>query len=185
MNPDIDGIVNPTFLTKTVAHLWNMHHWQRGVLAIAVLLFGAGTVGKFTGNSNNQNTVAVSTDTPDTTSTSSPQPKPTAIQAMSPWAMRVGGSMLGGFLLGFALRTFVRITAALLALGLSVFMLLSYFNVMNVDLTSAENKYKSSIEWLDDQANRLENAAKSHLPSSGSGAVGIFAGFRRKRAAVV
>ncbi|HEX3357461.1 MAG TPA: FUN14 domain-containing protein [Tepidisphaeraceae bacterium] len=186
MNPDLDGIVNPTFLTKTIAHLWSMHHWQRGVLAIAVLLFGAGTVGNIKNYFNPQNTPAISTATPGTTDPISPaaQPEPTALQKMSPWAAKVGGSLLGGFILGFALRTFVKITSLLLALGISVFTLLSYFHVMNVDLTSAETKYKNSIEWVDDQAYRLKDVAQSHIPSSGSGVIGAFAGFRRKRAAV-
>ena len=69
----------------------------------------------------------------------------------------------------------------LLLLGVVSMMLLSYFNIVNIDLSEARTKYASSIHWVQDQACKLKDVAQSHLPHSGAGAVGAFAGFRRRR----
>jgi len=95
--------------------------------------------------------------------------------------MRMGLSLLIGFLLGFALRVFVRITVTLLVLGIGLLMLLSYFHVVNVDFSAEKTKYENTIHWAEDQATRVKDSALSHLPSSGGGALGAFAGFRRRR----
>ena len=81
----------------------------------------------------------------------------------------------------FALRVFVKITLTLLALGAAIMMGLSYFNITNIDLTPAKTKYDSAIHWAKDQGYKLKDSAQSHLPNTGGGALGAFAGFRRKR----
>ena len=57
-----------------------------------------------------------------------------------------------------------------------LFFALTYFNVVNVDLTSAQHTYDSAREWLTDQATRFKDVLLAHLPSSASGGVGAFIG---------
>jgi hypothetical protein len=49
-----------------------------------------------------------------------------------------------------------------------------------VDLTAAQQTYDSAREWLTDQATRLKDVVLAHLPSSASGGLGAFIGFRRR-----
>jgi uncharacterized membrane protein (Fun14 family) len=181
----------PSITTQVIAHLWDMHGWQKGLLAVSVFLFGGGSVGKMAGyfSPNNAPQQQISLPAPSNTTPYNPPPpvpqtqdQPTLRDRISPWAMRIGASFLAGFVIGVGLRIFIRITATVLILGIGALALLSYFNVMNVDLSAAETKYQSSIHWAQDQASRLAKVAESHLPSSGGSVVGAFAGFRRRRA---
>ena len=52
--------------------------------------------------------------------------------------------------------------------------------VLNIDLSTAREKYGSALHWLGDQAARLKDMAVAHLPSSGGGTVGAWLGFRRR-----
>jgi uncharacterized membrane protein (Fun14 family) len=171
----------PDFLSLISSHVFSMQRWQRGLVLVSVLLFGSGSVGKMSDYFGQRNQPVVAPADSSKPIPSPPPPEPTLQQKLSPWAMRVGLSLLMGFLLGFALRVFVRITITLLVLGAGLMMLLSYFNVLNVDLSSAQTKYNSSIHWAQDQAEKLKDSALGHLPSSGSGVLGAFAGFRRRR----
>ena len=99
---------------------------------------------------------------------------------ISPKVMRVGVSLLVGFIVGFLFRMFVK-TMLLVTLVIGgIFFALTYFNVVNVDLTSAQQTYDGAREWLTDQATRLKDVVLAHLPSSASGGVGVFIGFRRR-----
>jgi len=99
---------------------------------------------------------------------------------MAPHATHIGVSFIVGFILGWAFRVFVKTMAMIAALATALFFGLSYFNVMNIDLSKAEKQYDSGKTWLVDQAGRLKDAVKTHLPSSGATFLGLFVGFRRK-----
>lgn len=170
---------SPDFLSLITSHVFNMHRWQKMFLSISLLLFGTGSAGQITGLLARHATPAAATSVDS--QNPPPESSPSLTERLAPWATRVGASFIGGFLLGFALRVFVRVTATLLVVAASIMMLLSYFNVMNLDLTAARTKYETSIHWAQDQAYRLKEAAQSHLPSSGSGTIGAFAGFRRRK----
>ena len=172
----------PDFLSLISTHVFGMHKWQRGLVLLSVLLFGSGSVGQMSSYFGQKNQPAVAPiENGKSIPNPPPAPEPTIQQRISPWAMRMGLSLLIGFLIGFALRVFVRITLTLLALGIGLVMLLSYFHVVNVDFSAEQTKYENTIHWAQDQAGRVKDAALSHLPSSGGGALGAFAGFRRRR----
>jgi uncharacterized membrane protein (Fun14 family) len=86
-----------------------------------------------------------------------------------------------GFIIGWLFRAFIRITAAVTAVGIGALALLSYFHIMNVDLTAAENKTTQTSAWLTDQGGRLRDAAFAHVHSTLGGAVGMFMGVRRRK----
>jgi uncharacterized membrane protein (Fun14 family) len=172
----------PDFLSLISTHVFSMHKWQRGLVLVSVLLFGGGSVGQMSSYFGQKNQPVIApTANGKSIPNPPPAPEPTIQQKISPWAMRMGPSLLIGFLLGFALRVFVRITITLLVLGIGLMMLLSYFHVVNVDFSAEETKYENTLHWAEDQATRVKDSALSHLPSSGGGALGAFAGFRRRR----
>jgi uncharacterized membrane protein (Fun14 family) len=108
------------------------------------------------------------------------EPEQGFVLRISPKVMRVGVSLLVGFIVGFLFRMFVK-TMLLVTLVIGgIFFALTYFNVVNVDLTSAQQTYDGAREWLTDQATRLKDVVLAHLPSSASGGVGAFIGFRRR-----
>ena len=79
-------------------------------------------------------------------------------------------------------RTFVKAMASITAVVLGGLVLLSYFNVMNIDLTAARNNYKDASSWVTDQAGRLRDSAEGHIHSTLGGALGLFIGWRKKTA---
>jgi len=54
------------------------------------------------------------------------------------------------------------------------------FNILNVDLTTAREKYDSSMEWVSDQGQKFKDFALGHIPGGASTGAGLFFGFRRK-----
>src|SRR5947208_1233908 len=117
-------------MDKIIAHFLDMHRWQKALLTLSVALFGTGTAHQMTTYFGATPPVATA---PSNVQNQPPAPEPTLGEKLSPWAMRVGASFIAGFLLGFALRVFVRITMTILLVGVIVMVLLSRFNVVNVD----------------------------------------------------
>ena len=64
--------------------------------------------------------------------------------------------------------------------GVAILGALSYFNIMNVDLTAAQDKFKTSTSWVTEQGGRLKDVALAHVPGSAASFVGMFLGFRRR-----
>jgi uncharacterized membrane protein (Fun14 family) len=180
------------------AHLVDMPSWQRKLLIGAVLLAAAGLVGqssKLISRTPSQRTVesrssssntdasarsfARSADSPNAT-IDVPPPKPTLVERLSPWASRVGFGFVGGFIIGWAFRAFIKTMAIVTAVGLAIFWGLTHFAVINVDFSGAEAKFKDSTSWVSEQAELLKERAMTLIPSSFSTVVGAFLGFRRK-----
>ena len=99
---------------------------------------------------------------------------------MPVWMTRVGGSFLLGFLIGFAFRTFLKVTTFVAVVAALGFAALSYFRVVNVDSTAARERYDSAAAWVKDQGDKLKDAALNYVPHSTAGFVGMFIGFRRR-----
>lgn len=93
---------------------------------------------------------------------------------------KLGFGFAGGFAIGFAFRTFIKTMATLTTLAVIVFGALSYFKVLNVDMSSVQKAWESNSEWLMTQAGKLKDVAISHLPSSSTGFAGMFFGMKRK-----
>ncbi len=168
-----------------LAHLIGMPGWHKAVLLIGALMAFGGGIGRVAGVTRQQPTTAPSA----LSQPENPEAKPVAAERepdgsmlirLSPHAMAVGLSSVAGFFLGWLFRAFVK-TMILLALiiGGGLFAL-SYFGVLNVDLSSAKQEYASAVHWLSDQAARLKDVVLAHLPSSGGGAVGAWLGFHRR-----
>ncbi len=97
-----------------------------------------------------------------------------------PPAMRIGVSILAGFVLGWLFRAFIRTVAFFALLGAAVLGALSWFRVVNIDMSSAQGEYATAMHWLYAQATLLKHAVIAHLPSTGGGTLGAFLGLRRR-----
>jgi uncharacterized membrane protein (Fun14 family) len=174
-----------------VKHVRTMPRWQKSLLTLATILLAAGLAGQAMALAKPKPQTATSSSGPPanargivTTEKPADQSAAPAEKAwyekLSPHATRIGLTFLVGFIVGWAFRAFLKMMLMISVLAAAIFAGLSYFNVMNVDMSKAEQKYESSKAWLTDQAWRLKDAVQSHLPSSGASALGLFVGFRRK-----
>ena len=158
--PPIRTINARSLLAKFFRDLIYMPRWHKGVLGVAAATLVLGWL-------------HLGYRTMATTQPSEPS-------ALGSWARRVGTAVLIGFLVGWIFRTFLKIMASITALVLGAIVLLSYFNVSNVDLTAAKTTYKDTSSWVTDQAGRLRTAAMSHVHSTLGTALGLFIGARKK-----
>jgi len=169
-------------LGQFVHDLWWRPGWHKAVLALAALGCGLG----WAHLGYQAATVAAPATAPSVVNSSpivnnSPAAPPQSPPVVGRLARRIGGSILLGFVIGWLFRAFIRITAAITAVAIGALALLSYFHIMNVDLTAAENKTTQTSAWLTDQAGRLRDAAFAHVHSTLGGAVGMFMGIRRRK----
>jgi uncharacterized membrane protein (Fun14 family) len=174
-------------------HMFSMPRFHKSLLALAMLLLGTGGAGQLANFFSKQPPpaatsnamVAASNDStavaPPVSTTDQPpeQPKP-LFTRVSPLMTRVGFTFIAGFIIGWAFRAFLKITAMLTSLGMAILVGLSYFHVLNIDFTSVEKKYQTDMAWVSDQADRAGKALLAHIPGSSSSFVGMFIGFKRK-----
>ncbi|MGH7177664.1 MAG: FUN14 domain-containing protein [Tepidisphaeraceae bacterium] len=159
-----------------------MPRWQKSLLTGAIALAGCGMTGQLVGYFSDPRTNGAEVSAPQSTAVAGTEnPPQTWRRKYSPAMTRMGLSFVAAFVLGWVFRTFLKTMALITALAVAVFVGLSWFNVLNLDLTTARTKYESSMQWVGDQSGRLYDAAKSHLPGSVSTFAGLFIGFRRKR----
>ena len=178
------------------AHLVEMPRSHKIVLTLASVLVICGLAGTITRKAKVETTKAVaksqsstpgnsrgfvgSDSAPAPTASEPAPPPPTLSERLSPTAIRSGLGLIGGFIIGWAFRAFLKMMSMITFVIAAIFVGLSYFNVINVDFTAAQTKFKDSSAWVADQASRVKDAAMSHIPGSAASAVGLFLGFRRK-----
>jgi uncharacterized membrane protein (Fun14 family) len=98
----------------------------------------------------------------------------------SPAVAQVGGSYLGGFLLGWAFRRFLRIAAMLVAAALAGIAVIKGTGWIDVDWSALETQISNTVQWLHGEAQGLKNLLSGVLPSAGAAGAGTFFGFRKK-----
>ena len=98
----------------------------------------------------------------------------------SPAAAQIGASYLGGFLLGWAFRRFLRIAAMLVAVVLAGIAVMKASGWIDVDWSALEAQVGRTVQWLHGEAEGLRNVLTGFLPSAGAAGAGSFFGFRKK-----
>ena len=98
----------------------------------------------------------------------------------SPALAEIGGSYLGGFLIGWAFRRFLRMAATLAAFTLAGIALLKATDWLNLDWASIEAQASQGLRWFQGQADGLKTLLTGVFPSAGAAGVGAFFGFRKK-----
>jgi uncharacterized membrane protein (Fun14 family) len=107
-------------------------------------------------------------------------PPPTFTQLMTPFLTHVGFSLFVGVILGLMFRTFLRMALLFTALVVGGAMALSYFHVMNVDLTAVQTDTARATSWLADQGYRVRDMLFHALPCGTSAGLGFILGFKKR-----
>ena len=98
----------------------------------------------------------------------------------SPAAAQIGASYLGGFLIGWAFRRFLRIAAMMVALVLAWIGVMKASGWIDVDWSALETQVSRTVQWLHGEAQGLKDVLTGFLPSAGAAGAGSFFGFRKK-----
>ena len=103
-----------------------------------------------------------------------------SVETYSPALMKGGMSFFIGFCMGFAVRTFFRISAFVIGAALLLVFALMYFGVMpQPDWAALEEHFNRVASSLWDQASGFRKFVEGNLPSTGAAAAGLFTGFKR------
>lgn len=94
-----------------------------------------------------------------------------------PGYVRVCVSYMGGFLLGWVFRRFIKIAAAGTAL---IIALLALGRHVGCDTTRAQDEVKRDSAWAQREAIETSDYLRGRLPSAAAGGTGVLFGFRRK-----
>lgn len=168
------------------SHVSLMPGWHKLVLLLGVLMALGGGVGQLVsavaGGSDLKPGVNPTTRTiaPATSPADGGGPTYPFIGRVSPHSTGLGVSLVGGFIVGWLCRAFLKTMAMIGMLIFGVMFALSYFGVMNFDFTAARTEYANVMSWLQHQTWLVGRMIVAHLPSSGGGTVGAFLGFRRR-----
>lgn len=102
----------------------------------------------------------------------------------SPWSgaiFRLGFSFFAGFAIAFALRMIFRTAVLFIGLFLLMLMGLQYAGIIEVKWALIEQQYDSIAAFLSAQTETFSTFVTGYLPSTGSAAAGLAAGFLRRR----
>ncbi len=101
-------------------------------------------------------------------------------QLWKPLMTKVGFSLFIGIVTGVLFRAFLKTAMAISMLVIGGAMALSYYHVVNVDLTSVKSETAQATSWLADQGYRVKDMLFHALPSSTSAGIGFFLGLKRR-----
>jgi len=93
---------------------------------------------------------------------------------------KLGFGFVGGFIIGFIFRTFVKMMTLITFVFVGILAALNYFHILNIDFTAVHRAYENNADWINDQAMRLKDLLVAHLPSTTTGAAGVWFGTRRR-----
>ena len=98
----------------------------------------------------------------------------------SPAVAQMAGSYLGGFLIGWAFRRFLKFAVVLAAVILAGIGALKTTGWIDVDWPLIERQISEGMNRLHGEAEGLKNLLSGFLPSAGAAGAGSFFGFRKK-----
>ena len=109
-------------------------------------------------------------------------PQPAAdgsVTDYSPALLKGGLSFFVGFCVGYAVRTFLKVSFVVVGLvALAVFGL-EYFGLIHVDMAAIEGHFDDLVGKVGDQASDFKSFISGSLPSAGMASVGLFTGVKR------
>lgn len=108
------------------------------------------------------------------------EPAASGAPIWSPVLFRLGFGFFLGFSIGYALRTFLRIS--LVSIGFFALLLigLQYAGVIDVNWGAIAARYDGAAAWLSAQTASFRDFIAGHIPFAGSAFAGIAAGFGRR-----
>jgi uncharacterized membrane protein (Fun14 family) len=103
----------------------------------------------------------------------------TSLEEWSPALMKGGLSFILGFCIGYAVRTFFKVSAVVIGLVALAIFGLSYAGVLNVDWQQIQQGFDRVVAAVKEQASGFQSFITGSLPSAGLAAMGIFTGFKK------
>lgn len=103
-----------------------------------------------------------------------------ALDVWSPALFKLGFSFFVGFCVGYALRTFVKVSIIGIGLILLVLLGLQYGGLVDIKWAMMEQRYDGIAEWLKTETTSFTRFVRGALPSAASVTGGLVMGFRRK-----
>ncbi len=97
----------------------------------------------------------------------------------APLPFRLGLGLMGGFAIGWALRTFLRITLVVGALIATAIALLRWSGVVEFDWGTVEQSVDAGMQQARAAAEAAESRLMALLPSGLAATYGLWAGWRR------
>ena len=118
--------------------------------------------------------------TTDTTVTTPAATPPTLTDQVTPYMTKFGFSFVVGLVVGVVFRTFLGFAAMITGLVIALALALSYFHVINLDLTAVRAQTGAATTWLSEQGGHLKDLLFAHLPSAGAAGAGFLVGMKRR-----
>lgn len=106
-------------------------------------------------------------------------PADTGLKGWSPFFVKGGMSFLVAFCVGFALRTFLRLTAIFFGLFFLVLFGLSYIDIVIVDWSAIDGYFNGFVGRVGEEAQHFKTFITGSLPSVGLATAGLVTGFKR------
>ncbi len=100
---------------------------------------------------------------------------------ISPAMIKGGLSFIVGFSVGFALRTFLKMSLFICGLIFLAIFGLSYAEFIEVKWDVMEESFNQTVASLEGEFKEFKSFITGTLPSAGLASVGLFAGFKRNR----
>ncbi len=158
--------------------------WQAKTvwIAVALMLLGGGIWIKERTSARSPSTPAPASGAQfsNSTPTGMPTARTQSGESAAPATFRFGASYLGGFLLGWTLRRFLKWTLLFSGAAFVLVFLGRKFGWFEVDWATVEGHLRHSLAWLRGEAGAFRQFITGYLPSAGGAAVGVFLGFRRR-----
>jgi uncharacterized membrane protein (Fun14 family) len=107
-------------------------------------------------------------------------PAPETTSPWKPFMTKFGFSLFVGISVGTIFRTFIRTAMVVTGLIVATAAALSYYHVVNVDMTAVNHETALATGWLADQGYRVKDMLFHTLPSSTAAGIGFFLGLKRR-----
>jgi len=179
--------------------LWRMALWKRACVLASVLLMGVGVALPFllpepapaqTQTQTQAQTQGEAGDLPPGAqglAPTAPLPEDAATpdaddgtSEISPAMFRLGFSFFVGFAIAFAVRSFIRVTLAVVGLYLLLTFGLEYAGLLEVRWGAVAERYDSLAAWLDAETESFKAFITGRVPAAAAALAGLGIGFTRK-----
>jgi uncharacterized membrane protein (Fun14 family) len=104
---------------------------------------------------------------------------PDQLAQWSPAILKGGMSLLVGFCVGYALRTFAKVSAIVAGLVFVAIFALSYAGMLDVKWDVMDKVFRSVVASLQTELTNFKTFMTGSLPSAGMAGVGLFTGFKK------
>lgn len=110
---------------------------------------------------------------------SPPAAEPRLIDRASPAVARFGACFVAGFCIAYAFKKFIKVAAIVAGVVFIGMFVMAKAGIIDFDWSMMEGPMHRSVAWLRGEAGAMKDFILGYLPSAGSAAAGMLAGFRR------